>query len=481
MASLLLLGRNLWPAVFIGAFLVNLTTSGSVGISLGIGVGNTLEAVAGAWLVARFARGTQAFEEPRDVLRFVVLGGLLATTLSATIGVTTLVLGGSASASDFGQIWLTWWLGDAAGVLVVAPAVICWLVGEPFECGRAQLIEAIGFLVVLTLLGSLTLGSGMPLRFLCIPLVIWTAFRFGNRGTTTTVLLLSGFAVWGTLRSLPILASQEENQALLVLQLFMAVMSVTGLALTAAVAERRRALDAVEWQARELARSNAELDDFAHVVSHDLKAPLRGIASLARWVIDDCKDALPEESTEHLHLLEARAKRMSRLIDGILAHSRIARTRGTPRRIDSGAILAEVLDSLGPASASIRIEGPLPVVRYDRTQLAQVFQNLIGNAVQHMGREDGSIVISCHERPEVFEFSVRDDGVGIEEQHAERIFRMFHALHPERDTTGVGLAIVKTIVETHGGAIHVQPADGGGADFRFSVRKPVRDRLGQFA
>ena len=202
LAALLLLGLRVWPAILAGAFLVNFTTSGSAATSAGIAVGNTLEALVGAGLVARFARGPEAFERPQDVFKFVVLAGLLATALGTTIGSTSLELGGLASGSEYGRLWLTWWLGDAGGVLVVAPALICWISGEPFACGRAQLVEAIAFLVALFLVGTFVFGfTSDPLRFLCLPLTIWTAFRFGQRGTAVAVLILSAFAVWGALRN----------------------------------------------------------------------------------------------------------------------------------------------------------------------------------------------------------------------------------------------------------------------------------------
>jgi signal transduction histidine kinase len=477
LAAVLLLGLRVWPGIFAGAFLVNLTTAVGFASSLGIACGNTLEAVAGGFLVARFARGPEAFERPQDVIKFVVLAGLLATALSATIGTGVLALGGSVAAPEVGPVWLTWWLGDASGALVVAPALILWISGEPFACGRAQLLEAVGFLVTLVAVAAIAFGvSPDPLRFLCLPLTIWTAFRFGTRGTAMAVLMLSGFAVWGVLRNLGVLPSEEANRALLLLQVFMGVIALAGMTLAAAVAERRRALEALETQARDLARSNAELEDFAHVVSHDLKAPLRGISSLSAWLAEDCKDVLPGESARQLRQLESRTKRMAQLIDGVLTYSSVARSRPRRERVDSGTVVSEVIDTLAPTKVPIRVEGALPGVRYDRTQLVQVFQNLITNALQHMGREDGEIVVSCRERHEAFEFSVSDDGVGIDERHAERIFQMFQTLHPERETTGVGLTIAKKIVELHGGKIQMESLPGVGTSFRFSVPKQPRDR-----
>jgi len=478
LAALLLLGARVWPAIFVGAFLVNLTTAGGVETSLGIATGNTLEAVTGSWLTARYAGGLDAFERPQDVFKFVALTGLVSTAISATFGATSLALGGLAVWSDYGRLWTTWWLGDAAGALLVTPALVAWIAGPRSRWSRGRLLEVSGLLAASIAVGAIVfLGILFPWPFLCLPFAIWMAFRFGPRETTATVLIFSGLAILGAIRGSGPFPVGDANESLLLLQVFMAVISVTTLSLTALVSERRRALEALERQAVDLARSNAELESFAHVISHDLKAPLRGISSLAAWLVEDCKDILPDESREHLELLGRRTHHMSQLIDGVLAYSRVASTRAASERVDPNTVLEDVIDSLGPLpNVSIRTEGQLPVIRYDRTQLTQVFQNLIANAVQHMGKESGEVVVSCRSHPEVFEFSVRDDGVGIEERHFERIFRMFQSLHPERETTGVGLTIVKRIVEMHGGSIGVDSTPGAGTTFRFSVPKQARDR-----
>jgi signal transduction histidine kinase len=228
----------------------------------------------------------------------------------------------------------------------------------------------------------------------------------------------------------------------------------------------------VERRTEELARSNAELDEFAHVVSHDLKAPLRGISSLAAWIAGDCAGILPAESREHLALLEERARRMGRLIDGVLRYSLVGQRPVALEAVDSAAVAEEVVDSLvPPAGVVLRIEGPLPTVRYDRTQLTQVLQNLVQNAVQHLGKPSGEVVVACRERAGDFEFCVRDDGVGIPPVHLERIFRPLHALDPEQGTTGVGLAIVRKIVRMHGGSVAVDSSVGRGTEFRFTIPK----------
>ena len=260
LAAFLLFGLRTWPAILAGAFLVNVTTAGSVWTSVGIAIGNTLEGLCGAWLVNRFARGARAFERPADVFRFAALAGLLSTTVSATFGVTSLSLAGFASWADYGTIWRTWWLGDVGGALVVAPLLILWGTAPRPRWGRKPALElalltTCLILAGLTIFGSL-LPAGHPLSFLSIPLLLWAAFRFRPREAATATALLSGIAIWGVVHGFGPFAADSPNQSLLLLQAFMGVMSVTNLAVAAAVSQRRRAEEALSRAAAIVASSH---------------------------------------------------------------------------------------------------------------------------------------------------------------------------------------------------------------------------------
>ena len=248
LAALLLLGPGLWPVVFAGAFVLNLSVSGAIFTSLAIAGGNTLEALAGAWLVTRFAGGVGALDRPRDILRFVALAGMMSTAISATVGVSALVLAGQAAPSDARSIWLTWWLGDLAGDLIVAPLVLLWSRRPGLGSLRARWQEAVLLVLATVTVGLLVFGSMLPaalhnrpIAFLCIPVLLWTAFRFGQREAVTVIALLSGFAVTGTVRGDGPFAVGAPNTSLLLLQTFMATMAATMLPVGAGVLERRRA------------------------------------------------------------------------------------------------------------------------------------------------------------------------------------------------------------------------------------------------
>ena len=259
LAAFLILGYRVWPAVLVSAFLVNLTTAGSLVTSISIGAGNTLEGIVGAYLVNRFANGRNALQRAPDVFKFAALTAIVSTMVSATCGVTSLALAGFADWARYGSIWLTWWLGDAAGALVVAPFVILWSASlRPRWRGR-RLFEAALLLLSLCFVGAIVFGGlfpsevkNYPLEFLCLPLLIWAAFRFGQREVATAVAILSGIATWGTLHGFGPFARNAQNESLLLLQTFMAVTALTTLALAAVVSERR----AAEKRLRRLAVSD---------------------------------------------------------------------------------------------------------------------------------------------------------------------------------------------------------------------------------
>jgi PAS domain S-box-containing protein len=247
LTAFLLLGSRVWPAILLGAFLVNVTTAGSVLTSIGIATGNTLEGLVGASLVTRFANGRRVFDRARDIFKLVVLAGLFSTTLSATIGVTSLALGGYARWTDYRAIWFTWWMGDAAGVLVFAPVLLLWSVDRPLRWSRGRAIEAVLLLLGVLLAGVVVFdelsplaAARIPAAFLCMPILVWAAFRFGQRETSTCLLLLSLFAIRGTLHGFGPFAMPTQHDSLLLLQAFLVTVAMTTIPLAAVVVQLKR-------------------------------------------------------------------------------------------------------------------------------------------------------------------------------------------------------------------------------------------------
>lgn len=243
LAVILVLGPRVWPAIVAGAFIVNVTTTGAVLTSLGIAVGNTLEGLLGAALVNRYAGGRAVFDRPQTIFAFTALAGLLSTAVSATIGVTCLALAGLAPWGSYGAIWLTWWLGDATGVLVITPPLLLWWTKRDVRWDARQWTEAALLLLALLLAAGGVFAAPIleDYAFLCLPPLVWAAFRFGQREVATAVGLLSLTASWATLRGSGPFVMATQNDSLLVLQAFMATIALMTLPIGALITERRRA------------------------------------------------------------------------------------------------------------------------------------------------------------------------------------------------------------------------------------------------
>ena len=259
--------------------------------------------------------------------------------------------------------------------------------------------------------------------------------------------------------------------------------------LEAALAAQQAAERQLAAHAAELERSNRDLDDFAHIASHDLKEPIRGIANSATFFLEDHGGGLPPQARAQVETIIRLAKRLDRFLNDLLTYSRYGRTEQGFRSVDMGALVAGIIEELRPALAGeggrVVVAGPLPTVHCDRTRMGEVFRNLITNGVKYndgaaklveVGVEDADSGVDG-----VTTFYVKDNGIGIAPEHRERVFGMFKRLHG-RDAygggTGAGLSIVKKIVERHNGRIWAAANPDGGTIIRFTLTDPRRDRHG---
>lgn len=222
-----------------------------------------------------------------------------------------------------------------------------------------------------------------------------------------------------------------------------------------------------------LERSNRELDQFAYVASHDLKAPLRGIATLTQFIEEDLGDRLTAESADHMRMLKGRVHRMDGLIEGILTYSRAGRARAPSERVETGALVRDVIELLAPGpGVRVEVTAVLPVLETERVPLQQVFLNLIGNAIKHAraARPDVVVRVECRDTRDGCEFTVADNGPGIAPEYHDRIWGIFQTLQARDkvEGTGIGLAVVKKIVESRGGRAWVDSAPDAGAAFHFT-------------
>lgn len=232
-------------------------------------------------------------------------------------------------------------------------------------------------------------------------------------------------------------------------------------------------LEQIQRRQEELERSNRDLDQFAYVASHDLKAPLRAISTLSAWIEEDLDDKISDDERDQLRLLRSRVQRMDALIEGILQYSRAGRLATGVETVDTGRMVHEVVDFLAlPEGMRVEISDQLPILETRKLRLEQVVQNLVSNAIKYHDRpSEGTIEIGCRqEGPTMWRFWVQDDGPGIAPEHHERVFLMFQTLQPRDrvESTGLGLSLVSKLVEEEGGRVHLESEEGEGARFEFT-------------
>jgi signal transduction histidine kinase/CheY-like chemotaxis protein len=469
LAALLVVGYRVWPAIFIGALLVNATTAGNLLTSLGIATGNTLETICGAWMVNRFAGGTRVFERAQDVFKFS-LACALSTLLSPTIGVSTLALGGFAEWAKYVPIWTTWWLGDAAGDLVIAPLVLLWSIGSTRRWTRRDTVEVSILLLLLVVLAETVFGGwfsisarNYPISFICGPILIWTAFRLTQRETATAIFVLSAIAIWGTLRGFGPFIMATENQSLVTLQSWTAVLTITAMALSAAMAERRRFEAAIEQQKAAVEAANRTKDNFLAMLSHELRTPLTPVVAALDCLERD--SAQSDESKESFAMIRRNVELESQLIADLLDLTRIAKNKLDLKfdSVDAHEAIHSVVEICrAEANAKLlRVYTDLRAgahhVSADAAKFQQIVWNLLKNAIKFTG-ENGEITISsCNRAPQSLTITVRDTGIGIDPGIMERIFDPFEqgelSLQRRFGGLGLGLAISKSLTEAHGGTL----------------------------
>jgi len=497
LAVLLLLGYRIWPAILVGAFLVNLTTTADFATSLGIAAGNTLEGVCGASLVNGFAGGTRAFDRAQDVFKFA-LAVMASAVIAATFGVTGLALGGLASWANYGPVWITWWLGDLTGDLVIAPLILLWFVAPTRRWNRAEVLEVTLLGLLLLALGELVFGGWFPISaknhpiaFICGPIVIWTAFRFTQRETATGIFILSALAIWGTLHNFGPFVMETENQSLLVMQSSTALLFITAMALAAAMAERRRAEAVIEEQKAVVEAANQAKDNFLAMLSHELRTPLTPVIAALEALKTGPVDA--SESKEALAMIRRNIDLESHLIDDLLDLTRITRDKLQLQLepLDAHQAIRNVLEMCASELGEKRLQLSLELraehhhIAADAPKFQQIIWNLLKNAIKFTG-ENGTITVSSsNESSQSLTIRVTDTGIGIEPEIMERIFNRFEqgdrSFQRRFGGLGLGLTISKSLAEAHGGTL-VAESEGRdrGASFLLKVKTvPAHERAEQ--
>ena len=483
LGALLVFGYRTWPAIFVGAFLVNVTTAGNVTTSLVIAAGNTLEAICGAWLVNRFASGIRVFDRSRDVFKFA-FAAAASTVISPTVGVTGLMLAGFVDWTRYGAVWVTWWLGDATGDLIFAPVVILWAIGPPPRWNRNKAFEVGLLLLLLVALGEAIFGGWFPINaknypiaFICGPIVIWMAFRMSQRETATGIFIVSAIAIWGTLQNFGPFVMETQNQSLLILQIATAVLTLTAMALAAGMAERRRAEAALERQKSLVESANRTKDNFLAMLSHELRTPLTPVVLAletlqARWP--------DEEANSALEMIRRNVDVESHLIDDLLDITRISKGKLelSMKTLDAHAEVNQAVAMCRAEAEAKKIQVEIDFraanhhVAADEARFQQIIWNLLKNAIKFSREKDKVTISSRNESPDQLTISVQDHGIGIAPDVIHRIFDPFE--QGERSSKqrfgglGLGLAISKSLAQAHGASL-VAKSDGPNCGATFSL------------
>jgi signal transduction histidine kinase/CheY-like chemotaxis protein len=492
LAALLLFGIRLWPAIFISAFLVNLTTAGNVFTSLGIATGNTVEAVISAWLIQRFAGGLRVFERAYDVFRFA-LAVALSALVSPTIGLTGLALAGFAAWANYPDIWLTWWLGDLGGVVMFAPLLVLWLAQPLRRLNPARDVEVAILLLLLTLLSEVVFGGwfslstlNYPTAFLLGPIIVWTSFRLSARETATGLFVLSAIAIWGTLQRYGPFVRADPNQSLLILQSFNILTTITAIALAAGMAERRRAEAAIEEQRATVEAANRTKDNFLAMLSHELRTPLTPVLA----ALDALKSGPqpPADVDATLAMMRRNIELESQLIDDLLDLTRISKDKLHLEfePLDAHQAVRNVLEMCASEAhgKKLRVQVDFRATDFrvmaDPAKFQQIIWNLFKNAIKFTG-ENGTITISSENHlPHILTLAVGDTGIGIEPEIMERIFNPFEqgerSFQRRFGGLGLGLTISKSLAQAHGASLIAKSeGTGRGATFLLTMKTAELD------
>jgi signal transduction histidine kinase len=513
LSAVLLLGYRIFPAILLGAFLANATTAGSMATSGAIAVGNTLECLVGAWLINRWSGGTATFNTPGGVTRFALISLSAATPISALIGVGSLTLAGFADPGRFLPVWMTWWLGDAAGALVVTPVVTLWAARDGFRLAtKREWLEGAAAYASAGIIGLIAFsplvtqaGTVRPLGFLAVLPLTWSALRRNQRDTATVALILSGFAVWGTLLGGGPFADTSLNDSFLLLLMFMISTSVPSLALSADVAMRKRieanlqrargALDRqVQEQAIALAATRQELNQAQKMealgqltggVAHDFNNLLTAVLGSLELVIKQVSDArLLRLLTTATHA----AERGAALTAQMLAFAR--RREVATKPVDTNALIQGMQELLhrmiGPLiRISLDLEVDLWPALADPAQLETALLNLAVNARDAMP-SGGDLIVQTRRissqlpvnatdlaSGDYVLVSVGDTGSGMPNDVVAKAFDPFFTTKGPGRGSGLGLSMVYGFARQVGGTATIKSVPGQGTTVHLYLRRAV--------
>ena len=480
LAALLIFGKRLWPGILIGAFAVNLLNGAPVLVALGIAAGNTLEAVLAVYALRHISGFEVSLQRVVDVIGLIVLAAGLSTTVAATIGVTSLYLGGIVSLPQYAETWRAWWLGDVIGDLLVAPVLLVWASAHRKLGTPRRWFEplALGASVIAT---SVLIFGGPPgpgsrvfaQAYMFFPLLIWAALRFEQRGAVSTAFIVSVIAVAGTAMGHGPFVRPVLHESLFALQTFMGVAAATFLVMGASISERRRAEDEMRLAHARTAQANRAKAEFLAVMSHELRTPLNAISGYVDLMSLGVDGSLTEKQRNSLMRIQLNQQHLLSLIDDVLSFARIEAGR---LPIDIQTVLVQ--DVVATLEALVRPDlqkkelvflcdacDSALSVRADPEKLRQILLNFMANAVKFTGPQ-GLIRVGAAQQGDTVRIWVSDTGIGIPADLIAHVFEPFFQV--ERGSTrrypgiGLGLSISRDLAHAMEGEVLLESSAGQG-------------------
>ncbi len=484
LATLLIFNRNLWPGIFLGAFLVNFIAGASFFASIGISIGSTLEAVVGATLFYSVNGTRNALEKVRDVSRLVVIA-ITCTLISATLGVGSLWLSRAFDLHEAITYWIQWWVGDALGILAITPLLIVHFSKNSlprFSLLSASWFAKLSYGFALVGVSMLVLGSSPVLAtlvgaknlYILFPLLLWGAMRFGQLGSVTTTFVISIMAMWNTSQGFGPFAD-STTAANVYLLVFVVVVSVTGLFLGAMVSEREREQVRLRQSdldlkaAKEAAEAaNLAKSAFLANMSHEIRSPLGAVMGFSELVADG--GLAPKEQATFVAAIKRNGELLLNLINDILDLSKVeaGKIEIQKRQLSIAELLKDVEATLTQQALSkninliFKIHPLVPSIIFtDPLRLRQILINVIGNALKFTGPQ-GKVSVDVHLISKAsggaqVSFVVKDSGIGIRFQDAKNLFTSFSQVDPSAKRkyggTGLGLVLSRRLAQLLGGTV----------------------------
>ena len=491
LASLLLGGFRLWPAVAMGAFVINYVTGAPVLAALGIALGNTAEAVVGAYLLRRIDF-RNSLDRVRDVLAMIVLAAGLSTLVAASAGASTLLMAHIIPRSGFSEAWKAWWIGDAIGILLVAPLILVWSDWKHSEW-RSRLVECAA-------LGAVIIASGMLIfatdaspensargrEYLLFPPLIWAALRFGVRGAVTSATLATAIAIIYTAFGYGPFVKTDLHASLLEVQTFVAVCATTFVLLGASIAERKQTTLALE-NARAAAESaNRAKSGFLAVISHELRTPLNAIMGYVELLLLELDGPLTDSQRGTLDRIRQSQRHLLALIEDVLGFAQVeaGRLSFTLQPVVIREALAAIEPLISHESAKKKLTLSIAdvdsaiVAIADPGKLRQIILNLVTNAIKFTP-QGGQVSVESERDGHNVAVRVSDTGIGISQENLAHVFEPFFQVDQggtrRYPGVGLGLSIVRDVVLAMNGDVAIESEVGVGTTV--SIRLPAADNV----